>query len=112
MVTPRVPVEVQRVVRAFHRRLCEHFGSRLCDVRLFGSYARGTANENSDVDVFVLLEELDYAGQRDVFRIAGGLFVDTHLLLSPTVFGRSLYQAHLDQRRPLVSAIERQGLRL
>jgi predicted nucleotidyltransferase len=107
-----VPVEVARVVRELERRLRERFGSELRDVRLFGSYARGTANEDSDVDVFVLLDCLDYFRQRDVLNIAGELFAETDLLVSPTVFGVDSYRVHLEQGRPLVSEIERQGLSL
>jgi predicted nucleotidyltransferase len=107
-----VPVEVVRVVRRFAECLRERFGSELCDVQLFGSYARGTAGEDSDIDVFVVLERVDYAVQRDVYDIAGDLFADTGLLVSATVFARSLYETHRAQQRPLVAEIEREGLRL
>jgi uncharacterized protein len=112
MSTARVPLEVQRVVRDFRRRLSEHFGSRLSDVRLFGSYARGAAHEDSDVDVFVLLDRMDYVTQRDVLNIAGDLFFETNLLVSPSVFGRAVYEAHRAEGRPLISEIEEQGVRL
>ena len=32
-----------------------HYGERLRDIRLFGSYARGNADEGSDVDILVAL---------------------------------------------------------
>ncbi len=107
----RVPLEVQRVMRDFQCRLQRHFGSRLRDVRLFGSYARGAAHEDSDVDVFVLLDQMDYEAQRDVLNIAADLFVETNLFVSPSVFGQAVYEAHRDQERPLISQIEQQGLR-
>lgn len=105
-----IPVEVSRVVREFRRRLEGRFGSALYDIRLFGSYARGTAHEGSDVDVFVLLDELDYTKQRDVLNIAGDLFAETNLLLSPTVFGFATYSQHLEQERPLACEIHQQGI--
>jgi predicted nucleotidyltransferase len=105
-----IPVEVARVVREFQRRLRVHFGSELHEVRLFGSYARGSAHEASDVDVLVLLDRLDYRRQRAVLDLAGDLFVETNLLLSPTVFETATYRQHVDQQRPLASEIERQGI--
>lgn len=108
----RVPVEVIRVVREFERRLKAHFGSQLHDVRLFGSYARGTAHEDSDVDVFVLLDHLDYVTQRDVLNIGGDLFAETNLLLSPTVFAAATYHHQLAQERPLASEIAQHGRRV
>lgn len=107
----RIPDEVTRVVNELERRLRERFGPELYDVRLFGSYARGAGNEDSDVDVFVLLEHIDYQRQRDVFDIAGDLFAETNILVSPTVFDVETYRRHLEQERPLVTEIEREGLR-
>jgi uncharacterized protein (UPF0332 family)/predicted nucleotidyltransferase len=104
-----VPVEVARVLREFLRRLRDHFGAKLHEVRLFGSYARGSAHEASDIDVLVLLDRLDYQTQRAVLDIAGDLFVETNLLLSPTVFEEATYRQHVVQERPLASDIERQG---
>lgn len=40
-------------------KLTETFGSRLCYVGLQGSYLRGEATENSDIDIMAIIEELD-----------------------------------------------------
>lgn len=106
----QIPLEVARVVSEFRRRLEGQFGSSLHDVRLFGSYARGTAHECSDIDIFVLLDELDYARQRDVLNIAADLFTETDLLISPTVFGLVTYRQYLEQQRPLVREIDQRGI--
>lgn len=47
-------------VVALRRRLEARFGQRLVMVKLFGSYARGEAHEESDVDVLVLIEGLTH----------------------------------------------------
>jgi predicted nucleotidyltransferase len=39
------------IAREYGDRLRSMFGARLRDVRVFGSYARGTAHEESDIDV-------------------------------------------------------------
>jgi len=38
------------------KRLTELYGQRLRAVYLFGSYARGDYNENSDLDVMIVLD--------------------------------------------------------
>lgn len=40
-----------------HARLAALYGDRLVRVVLFGSYARGEATEESDVDILVVLRE-------------------------------------------------------
>lgn len=58
-----------------------------------------------------LLCRLDYRTQRDVLDIAGDLFVETNLLVSPTVFENATYRQHVDQGRPLASGIEHHAAR-
>ena len=47
--------EVLQLVREFHERLSAIYGQRLKGVYLYGSYARGEADEDSDIDVAVVL---------------------------------------------------------
>lgn len=47
---------LQYVVRELRVRLKEVYGSRLNDVVLYGSHARGDATETSDIDVMVVLD--------------------------------------------------------
>ena len=93
-------------------RLAGLFGADLIDMRLFGSYARGHANEESDVDVFVLLRTAGWRERKAVLDIAGDLFAESGLLVSPTVFDVARYEEWRRQQRPLVMDIEREGVRL
>ena len=47
--------EVLRLVGEFRRGLAALYGTRLKGVYLYGSYARGQADEGSDIDVAVVL---------------------------------------------------------
>jgi predicted nucleotidyltransferase len=47
--------EVIRLVQEFHEKLAAVYGDRLKGVYLFGSFARGDAREDSDIDVAVVL---------------------------------------------------------
>lgn len=49
-------VKIQRVVADFKREVREIYGDRLVKVILFGSWARDTATEGSDIDLLVVLE--------------------------------------------------------
>ena len=46
----------QDLLQSIKQRLAEHYGDRLKGVVLFGSEARGDADEDSDVDLLVLLD--------------------------------------------------------
>jgi len=47
--------QVVRLVREFRQRLVPVYAERLKGVYLYGSYARGEADEDSDIDVAVVL---------------------------------------------------------
>jgi predicted nucleotidyltransferase len=100
------------VLAEFRDELRRRFGADLLDVRLFGSYARGEADEDSDLDVFVLLREVSWATRREVLDLAGDLFARHGLLVSPTVFDAARYDAWRLQERPLVMDVEREGIPL
>jgi uncharacterized protein len=67
------PAEGKKIAEEAARRLGAAYGARLLDVVLFGSWVRGQAHEESDVDLLVVLDEVaDRARERD--RIVDALF--------------------------------------
>lgn len=55
MKTMITQASIQAPLKAFTRTVRNLYGERLERLVLFGSYARGTAHEDSDVDVAVVL---------------------------------------------------------
>ena len=53
-----------------HRALVSRFGPRLREVVLFGSQARGSATDDSDVDVLVVVDDLTEGERREIFDLA------------------------------------------
>ena len=51
----RGPADILPLVRRLKARLAEAYGDRFAGVVLYGSYARGEAGPDSDVDVLVVL---------------------------------------------------------
>lgn len=50
--------EVRSILGELNRRLASLYGQRLRGVYLFGSYARDEANQESDVDVLIVLDRV------------------------------------------------------
>ena len=51
-----LPARIKDVVAELRRELQDLYGERFRDLLLYGSYARGEADEGSDVDLLLLLE--------------------------------------------------------
>jgi predicted nucleotidyltransferase len=67
---PEVPPGVARALSRFRAALDGRFGKRLRELVLYGSYARGEATEDSDVDVLVVVRGLTDEERREVFDLA------------------------------------------
>lgn len=55
-VMDRLPTPIRDVVAELRQGLQSLYGKRFRDLLLYGSYARGEADEGSDVDLLLLLE--------------------------------------------------------
>jgi predicted nucleotidyltransferase len=70
MPAPPLPLAVVAALGRFKEALERRFGARLREVTLFGSYARGEAHEESDVDVLVVVQGLTEDERREVMELA------------------------------------------
>ena len=96
----------------YARELRSRYGEALLDLRLFGSFARGEADEDSDVDVAVVLEQVDWRTRCAVIDLATDIGLPIDLRISPTVFDRETWERWRREERPLVMDIEREGVPL
>ena len=60
-------VDIERWMKELAGRLMERFGSHLLFLGLQGSYGRGEANEDSDIDVVTVLDQVELA-DLDAYR--------------------------------------------
>ena len=49
--------DIQPIIVEFTEQAKAHYGNRLAKIILFGSYARGEAHDESDVDLLVVLND-------------------------------------------------------
>lgn len=87
-------------------RLEQAFGSRLKGVVLYGSHARGTANEMSDLDLLVVLQEPVHLGVdletvvRALYPVQLRLEGPIHALpVSASAFERAEYDLYREAKR-------------
>ena len=108
-----LPPLVRENLDAFVSGLRGLFGPRLVSVLLFGSYARGEAHEESDVDCLVLLDRVDPVDDRAVTDLAGDLTWQVGgVVISPLIMSEAAFDAWKARERRTALEIERDGIRL
>jgi predicted nucleotidyltransferase len=109
-MNPFLPSRIRTALVDFDARLRERLGSRVHGVKLFGSWARGEARPDSDVDVWVLVDAHDQQTRHVPYEVAARVVVEHGVDVAPTVMAEAEWR-HLQARdRRLARDIETQGV--
>jgi len=86
--------EVLGIVREFQRELAALYGDRLKGVYLYGSYARGDARWDSDIDVAVVLEGpvRRWDERRRTSKLISDLCLQENCILMPLFISEEEYR--------------------
>lgn len=90
--------KIKEIMQKFAAEAKRVYGSRLYAVILYGSCARGDFEENSDIDVMVLLdvaEEELRVEREQIIDIANRLDWDYDVVLAPVLQNYKTYQRYL-----------------
>ena len=108
-----LPTVVRQTLTAFVSGVRERFGARVASIRLFGSYARGEAREDSDVDCLVLLDRVDPEDERAIIDLAADLIWQIGgAVISPLTMPVGGFDAWKGRERRAALEIEREGISL
>ncbi len=82
----------RKIGQDFVEALQEQFGEELLFVVLFGSKARGDDDEESDMDLLVVLKHVSLETRRQVRDLATEIWLDNGVFLSTRVWDESYWQ--------------------
>src|SRR3989338_2418563 len=99
-------------IRSFKERLVGLLGARLKEIRLFGSRARGEGDEESDIDLLLLVKDLGREEKSRILDWACDLSLDTNVRLSPLVMSEDHFRLLVRRERLLAREIQDQGVSL
>ena len=94
-----MPDTVRDVIYLFSRQLQMLLGAHLSKIIVYGSYARGDYQENSDVDVMILVnltEEEIKKIENSVYDIAFEIEMNTGIDISPVIKSESQFEYWVD----------------
>ena len=90
------------------------YNQNLCDIYLYGSYARGDYNTESDIDIVAIVkgERQELQNQlKKIWDVVSDLELDYEVIISPTVIPYSEFETYKDIL-PYYRNIAQEGVKL
>jgi predicted nucleotidyltransferase len=98
----------RRIAEELKRRLASVV--RIVEFKVFGSRARGDADEYSDLDVFIEVEALDTALRDAISELAWEVGYQNYTVVSPLVYTRDELENSPLRASPIVKVISEEGV--
>ncbi|NPV79401.1 MAG: nucleotidyltransferase domain-containing protein [Firmicutes bacterium] len=98
------------VAQEVKRRLARHV--RLYDFRLFGSRARGTANSESDMDIYLETDDLTEEQQQIIRDIVWEIGFERNIVIVPSIFTKAEVENSPLKASPFYKTVKREGVAL
>jgi predicted nucleotidyltransferase len=98
------------IAKELKKRLSEVV--ELIDFRVFGSRARGEADEYSDMDVFLEVKSLNREVEDRILDIVWEVGFENSIFISPLIFTRYEIEKSPLKASPIVKNIEEEGVRV
>ena len=106
--------QLNEVLKRLHKDAKGLFGDKLKEMILYGSYARGTNNEESDIDVMLIVDipiEDELASAMLLADAVVDLNLEFDVVISPLVESREKYEKYKNVN-PLFINVKREGVRI
>ena len=98
------------IARKLKERLSEVV--QVLDFRVFGSRARGDADEYSDMDVFIEVDSIDKELKKKIRNVVWELGFENSIYISPLIFTRFEIEDSPLKASPILENINEEGVRV
>ena len=107
-----MPNKIDKLLKQFLKELENILGNRLKKVLLYGSYARGDYNRNSDLDIMILTdlsdeEIIEYRNK--IWDVACNMELENDIIISPLVKNIQKYNERIDIV-PFYTNVQKEGV--
>jgi predicted nucleotidyltransferase len=107
-LTEKQKVTISQYLEILHKK----YRNIILQVILFGSAARGELDEESDIDILVILKNGDNKLRDEISMASFEMILNNNVILSPIVMDKKTFEWHKRYKDPLYNSIKRDGINL
>ncbi len=94
----------------FIKKVKKLMGGQLLELKLFGSKARGDFDDESDIDILVVVDSDDWKLRDKICAIAADADIEYGCNISPVVYTKKEHEKNKYFRTLFIQEIEREGI--
>lgn len=79
-------------------------------MKIFGSRARGDFDKESDIDVVIVLNEVNWAIEKDIYELCFYASLKYDILISPIIYSKREIDDKFTKATPFFRTIEKEGI--
>ncbi|MFQ6121195.1 MAG: nucleotidyltransferase domain-containing protein [Methanosarcinales archaeon] len=99
-----------KALEEFVNKALEKYGDKIEKMILFGSYARGDYNKDSDIDILVIWKDRKIEGWNALENIAVDLLLKFDVLISLKIVSPSEFEIMRRLEAPFLKNIQKEGV--
>jgi predicted nucleotidyltransferase len=106
----KLSIKEKRALQELKESLASRYN--LLEMKLFGSKAIGEGDPESDLDVFILLDHLDWETEKQIYELCFEISLENDVLLSPLLYSQEEIDDPLTRVTPFYQVLEKEGVPL
>jgi predicted nucleotidyltransferase len=97
-------------IEEFYKRTTVILGESIHSMKLFGSKVRGTDDQDSDIDIFIVVKNYKTTIKDKIIDVAFDVNLAYGVYISPRVVSLELFKDSLFRSTPFVQYVEKEGI--